>query len=1472
MAIITSAAALGAAFEWAIGRVGDTLGGELTSRFKDARGRRELIAATEQAVAAAAVIAPEIADDLCSPAYLHHVLAPGVINQLHSPGDGQLAAEAAAKAFLKRFVIPYVRDRNLDDVLTQVLRVEPARLESAFEALVGELRRGLIASRYWREPVMAQIAVDTLLGVTEIRETLAILRPSVRDVGDSRREAHESSSPLRDWESTVQGLYLDRPELETLVARISGSPHGVTLVTGVAGSGKSALLARLTAKLETNGMTVFAIKADLVPPSVTSMSELSEHLGLSQGLTFTIEVLARVEPVVVIIDQLDAVSEVMDRSSGRMQVLLQVANRWRQRSNELPPVHVIVSSRPFEAEHDARFQTLRAQVVELGLPTFDQVANLLRELSIDPQNIPENLRDALRRPFRLKLYVDLVRRGAPLAGLADGLLLEAWLRSLNLDPDRHRRLVELLETLAEEMTETETLWRPADGFALDFGDILPLAEARELVVRREDKIAFAHQTWLDDFQARRFKTGTSLVEAAWSRQDSLFGRATLLRGLERLRAYEPSEYGRALGLLLERPETRRHLRYLAVDFLSAQDQPTTTEVYWLKMLLHRDPKLARRGLGTVASRWSAWRADLADAIPLMAATTDLRWRAAELTIAEAKFDPSRAEAWVFSHWSEETEDAAALDIFWRAGLWTPRIQERIKAMNSRGAVPEYAIGQYIADLCEADRTDAAVELLEMYLANLQLGSRENPRLHGLGKLAHTAPTAFTQVVFKWFAEVLGAGEQHQFGPMESYPSSGILPYNWRDDVEDEGPIFANLRTALALTAKQDPDAFHALVRKYELVELDEVQSLLAEGYAQGGACLAGEAASWLLADPRRLRIGRVNGEDEEGVGMTLHDWSTRVLLRSLRVNLPTDMLYPIVAAIEGWDPYREDARAEAEPARRRDWRRWSEEYRLELLNELPTELLASRRKRQVQEHVKDSPRRAIRPGRMMARSVPSPMSSEQMTRASDKQLLGMINRVRDSRKTRAWRGFSGGASELAQAFAAFGIAHPDRAIAFAQKHFEPGLHENFGGSLIRELSQAEVVPPNQLLGLIWKMDARGFASEDWHHNAAWALQRLSGQMHGLEDADIQRLKQWLIRDPHIVANRAARRAELDRSNRDRNAPKEARPAQAMLFGRGLDGLSILPHDNFPFLHAIGDGYLNREPPAHDAWLEFLEGHAGQAEDPQIWTVLLRYHGWSLWWSDSDRVKELFRRLWQGWPDAFGPDASHWLWRNRKILPADVLREILLSWFASGEPSQQQLASEFSFAAALVEPEDEDMAVFSQVLLAREVEACHLGALFAAAAGWREQEPAIRRRAHEFLAPQVIGATGDAARAIASIVDSGRTLQPDKLTQEMFEAIGQNDAVLRACLNGRFGDALQSLLLHPGFELPVLELVKRGIKLTVGEDNRFGGRLLDEDLVSIAIALQRHEGQIRVSAMDLYEQMLEADAYYATRAAKASLQR
>lgn len=1457
---------------WAVGRVGDKAAKAFISRWGEREAKAELVEIIDVAMGDTVAAVPILAEDFRSETFIHHVVAPTVVHFLHDLTVDKPEAEIV-RGYIERFVEPFLRGRSLEETLSQLFYTRQGDLEHAFSLFLTRLRPALYASKYWRDPIRDQALEEVRSTVLRIEKQFApaAIADAV-DIDDARADAKVASQALRSWSQTISGEHIDRPELEILRQRIREHPYACTLVIGESGSGKSALFAELVGCLQSQGVVVFAIKADLLPSDVRTLNDVSKALGLRGHLLGEIEALARTAPVVVLIDQLDAVSEVMDRSSERMRLLLQIAHHFqdKKRAGRVePPVHILVSSRPFEADYDARFQSLGAEVVQLALPSQEQVHALLQRLRIPVEEIPEALGETLRRPFALRIFVDILRRGVPGRELIASQLLNTWLTSADLgDPPIRREALKFLEKLAADMTESESLWRPTDVYEIQDPQAVQVAVASGIVVRQNSLVGFSHQAWLDDFQAKNFSTGQSLANYAWERQDGLFARATVLRALQRLRAFDLSAYEQAIDALLGNAKTRRHLRHLVVDMVAGQRKPSGRERGWLQHLVRSDVPLARRALARITAHWTDWREHLLPLVPSIMSNAELRWNVVQLLIAEAPLDADFVVRSIAAHWDTPERDLEALEVFSKSGQWSPAIVERLRLIFARQQLDDYAIVNYGETLGD----DRAADLFKIYLEHVKVSNEDRLQFHGLDKLAQRSTPAFANVLLLWFAHVASRDEPRSRGLLDAYPASSSLPH-WWDYEQTEHGIFGITKAVLFACAKEHPHDFLRLVKTFADVEVAEVQALIVEGLAAAGMVLANEGVDYLLADSRRLQVGMAFIPATDGVSHLVDGWSTQVLLRAIVTQLGAEQLERIRANIESWDPYLYEAQEESDVSTRRNRRIWAEERRFPLLALLPAHVLQPRRYRQVQEWRATQPElRGSRCG-SMASIVRSPMSSQQMGNASDDDVFKMIDEVADNTdRRRGRRGFrrDGGTVELARAFAAFGKTHADRALWIAEQRFRPSRHENAAGELLRVLAEDPNVDAQRVRALVWKWHREGFATEGWRKDVAWALHDLAKRDKGLIDEDVALLESWIVNDSLRTNQRIAARLDLEQRNREMNSNRKAE-TNAIVFRRVPGGMRILPQDNFTLLAAMAAGLLGRAKPDWDGWLSVLERHVDRSEDPAIWTALLIFRGAPLSWADRPRATRLVQAIWDRFPDAFSDKyVSDFIWHNRDLVTSEVIKTIRDCWLVGNDTGNRQAAGELLMATVLLNPEDKiASAQLEQILVGSDTPE-RLGALFTASAAWREAS--LRPEAHHVLMRFAQQAAGHEASAIAGAMSHWEPPVADAFTKELLGAVTSNPAMLRVCLNRSFTRDLQELLLSPGFAELVLELAERCTELMFAQGESRVRMPYGESFVSIAIALQRSTDPLRSRAMDLYERLLDGAAYGAEEAAAASLSR
>lgn len=1452
-------------------------------KLRDSRAAKEELAEICAAAIEASVgESPALAEDLQSETFISQALVPTIASSVDDPS--QLPeAETLVAEFIATFVSRFADDESVDETLRRIFQSDREELASFFASYFAKLKSGLYQSKHWRTEASLQTLEETnqiaakTLGIVEEMRFAANKRPI--EIEKAKADALEGSTDLRDWPKDIFGERIERPTFNRVLQHIASAKSGTSLIIGEAGSGKSALMAELTEHLEKEGTPVFAIKADMLRESSTTLSDLENDLGLAGNLLEEISVIADEVPTVVLIDQLDAVSEVMDQSSNRMRLLISLVRKIRNlRSGVDPaPVHVVVSSRPFEAAHDARFKQLKADdEFQLELPSWETVAEFLKKLEIEPDQVASNLQETLRRPFALKLYVEIVRRGDNVENLVGSQLLNRWLASCELGDDHQRNnCIELMTILAKDMIASESLWRPIDTYESKWRDALRRCEATGLIIRQEPSLGFSHQSWLDDFQARSFSTGNDLAEYVWEKQDSLFVRATVLRSLQRLRWVDIEKYRIAIDALLSSERTRRHVRHLAADIISINPEPDTIEISWIERFIREDSILARRSLSNVVKYWRGWRDHLREQLATLMRSEEYRWIAGSLLAAEMGHDSDFATGLIEQEWDDAAYDYIAFRSFEEAKVFTEKIKEHLRKMFGRSQIDDHGVSHLIRTLNADGRFTESADVLGLWIEQLEIDRYRTKTLYDLHKFAEKAPDEVVRVLLPWFIGLAQSAEPTGYGYRIQYCRVDVLPWDWDDPVNKDNP-FSVLEAALKKLAEESSSTAWQALEPFLEIEIDQVQELIAGTLATAGGSLLQESFEFLMADDRRLFIGEPTVALREATIGSIPGLVSQELIEAIAPHLPVEKLELLRGKIEAWQCYEDEELQEGEASLRRDRQRWTDQFRLAMLERFPQDKIPARRRRQISEWREKNPRHLGRSRHHMASFVGSPMSHEQMGKASDDAVMGMLEKINDVSPEGDRLGYptsrSGGVVEVSRAFGAFGKEHPDRAIDIALNRLEPGKHEYTAGELVDQLAGGngrEDKPDEELAqkvhDLVLALTERGFHSDEWIQRAASALGKIASILDGLPQDTLELLESWLESDPNTVANQIKKRLEFEERHEKTDTAHE-NECRSIMFDHGVGGSRILPHNNFTILNAIHHGFVYRENANCDGWLEVLSRHLERAEDPAIWQAVLSFLGRALFWADRTRAQNFVEQIWAKDSTIFDSlDVVIAFWPIRAIVSADLLLEMVSHWLGSDDLQIVQCAAEFVTAESLVNPDNARFVELAGSLSERS-ERTKQGYLLATAAAWKEDSHGLRGRSHDILKSALPQATGNEAKAISRAVDRRNRLQPDQQTRELLESILGNDEAFSEALGYNFAEALQTLLLHADFDELLLNISGKATEVLASDENG-QDRLLGRELVQICISLMRNDSAIRKRAMDIYEALLDLNIYGAEEAVK-----
>jgi hypothetical protein len=400
-------------------------------------------------------------------------------------------------------------------------------------------------------------------------------------------EFYAASRPLITWPRTIgDGKWIERGEGNQIIERVLSDESSTSLILGKPGSVKSALLAHLVIYFVDKEYAVLGIKADMIPKSIDSLHSLQAHLGLSSSIPEAICQLSG-EKVILIFDQLDALSELVDRNSERLNLLLNLIKSV----SGLPGVHIIASCRRFEYQNDVRLTTLESEGIDITPLPWEGVKDILSDSGLHVEGLSNELKQLLSVPLHLKILTEIrsADKNAPIPPTLNALLEKIWdqrvLSGSNVDDK-----LALIKTMSSIMAKEEELWL-ARSIADDQNEAL-----KDLIkgdILKTDgsgsRIGFAHQTYFDFARTREFASGReSISNFVIDRMDGLFVRPILLRTIAYLRDVSPGTYARELQKLWETKDLRPHVRSLLMEHIGGPENPNEAEIRCLLRLFQRD--------------------------------------------------------------------------------------------------------------------------------------------------------------------------------------------------------------------------------------------------------------------------------------------------------------------------------------------------------------------------------------------------------------------------------------------------------------------------------------------------------------------------------------------------------------------------------------------------------------------------------------------------------------------------------------------------------------------------------------------------------------------------------------------------------------------------------------------------------------------------------------------------------------------
>ena len=386
----------------------------------------------------------------------------------------------------------------------------------------------------------------------------------------------------------IRRTLVPRAAAETLLSRL-GETATDSVVTGKAGSGKTACVVEVTEALRKRGLPVLTFRLDCLQLlTASTTADLGRLLDLEESPVLVLAAAAEAagRPGVLIVDQLDAVSTMSGRSSGAFDIvegLLQEARGTRART----VLHTVVVCRAFDWQHDLRrlLPSGSDTQVEVTEFTVDEVKPLLIDAGFDPARFQERQLALLRLPQNLSLFLEAgfdTSSPTPAFDTATQLFEGYWIKKRRAVAERVAPSLdqwkEVMKTLCNEMASAQQLSAPRETLD-DFTPAYVEQLASEGVLTFDGRrYGFGHESFFDYCFARVFVgRRESLVSFLKGSEQHLFRRAQVRQVLAYLRDVDRARYVEELRDLLSDEGIRAHIKDLAFALLAEVTDPDEEE-------------------------------------------------------------------------------------------------------------------------------------------------------------------------------------------------------------------------------------------------------------------------------------------------------------------------------------------------------------------------------------------------------------------------------------------------------------------------------------------------------------------------------------------------------------------------------------------------------------------------------------------------------------------------------------------------------------------------------------------------------------------------------------------------------------------------------------------------------------------------------------------------------------------------------
>lgn len=1258
----------------------------------------------------------------------------------------------------------------------------------------------------------------------------------------------------------TDGTKFIRGEQSELIKRLSSTDvRKILLLLGEPGAGKSAVLAGLCDELLAQGVAALVVKCEDIPKNVQDQSKLAEFLALPYEAVACITAVAEFEPVMLVIDQLDAVGALWDTQTARMQTILALVHT----ASRIPNVRVILSCREFDAHFDVRVSHLDAEKVHLSLPTSEEIQNVLLAHGLNCTQWPADIIEVLRNPQHLDIFVSLLKDCSNQIEVVKNYFdLLGLLWSQRVLPEDEPVLSKLCDTIEDR----KQLFVSSAALFAYKKQLERLSGAGVLTYTdNKNKIGFAHQTLYEYCLARTFvQSDKSFSKYVLKQQHSLHARPMIWSCLHYLRDCDIGMYEREILLLLQNGALRAHIKSLIFQFLTQVSAPTVVEKTSLlrKISAHEVSDL---DLIELCKNPEWIDVLLPTYIPSLMKDVKKSDLACRILANGCAARQQQVVLLLQQHWFDDAErDRVTLMVLWDVRVWNSELCSALCKIMVRSNSDHLFLEQLMRRLSERSPKLAppivAFWLKQQYILacrhpkmNFQVptdipeeqryvwlyqAEKDDPRLKEISsiiegkrrfylpEIAKRTPTEFVESVWPLFREMLEDLAKEKDVVTNSYLSdraqyTGQKLSTLAKEKYSLVSLFAEL---VPLFAKQNPDRYELFVSENLSSELLYVHRLLCLGLAEVVEQKTQLALNYLLFDDRRLMIGDAYDRSNESIA----------LIRLLSPQLTNVDLQALEQRILNWQMYNsavilgEFAGRETEQRKRR----------LRLLSAIPKEQRTPELEELIQSEmliVPDFEKQLISEPEVQL--VASPMSFEQMAERSDAEVQSVFKSLTDDceENPNDWR--LGGVYEASGELEKLAQGNPKKSLAVAAS-FVPSKNSVAVTYLMRGLGYSDEISFDELQDVIENFSSRGFVSLEFLSSVASALSHR-----------LQQNRSFVLRSTTVKLLESAVQAL---SAEPVHAQQQPKSQSGSILWCAVPFQTIPTEGLYPLLVALTENCFNAEVPDLNRWVEVITGAVTVRHDPWTWQSFALTELWRLNQVVHVQARKFLETLFQRQPEVLScPSGMVMLSYVMGVFESEELSEIVDRIGRSDWNLREQARGELAAQNYFVHGTAWSRKLIEAGL--KNQESCDLAIGIAYGVGIAWVDARYRKNACKIIEQLVSLQSEEVNEALASTMLQLGELSPDEETFWLIDLLCRKPELFRQGF-ARVVEALPPLMLWDPER--VYELLK-AFTLEAGKDFLNHGTempMFAEHVVNATLTLQRIPG-FEVKALELFEEQM-----------------